>query len=176
MARTESDKEDLIAEATALVERAEFRRVEASGEMSSQASRWGTLTVGYRSNGSLAIYFDQDPFYQFDADGLLRRAFEDGFLYRSEADTLAKLHRERTESQTTLQRSDLNETQLGKFRQRMNGRLTELRQMFQSGAFVSPRQVSPRGDIVPRTIAAIEDIQQHGDRFLAGRIAKRQQS
>lgn len=173
MARTESDKEDLIAEATALVERAEFQRTETVGEASGAASRCETLTVGYRNNGSLTVYFDQDPFYQFDADGLLRRAFEGGFLYRSEANTLAKLHRERTETQTTLQRTDLTETQLTEFRQRMDARLSELRQMLKSGAFVSPRQVSQRGDIVPRTIAAIEDIQQHSDRFLAGRIAKR---
>ena len=88
MARIEEDKEDLIADGVAMVERAEFARSDTEAE----TSDWNMLTTGFRRNGDLSIYLDQTYFYQFDTEGRLRRAHVDRFLYRSQGHTLAQLH------------------------------------------------------------------------------------
>jgi hypothetical protein len=167
MARSESDKEDLIADATSLVERAEYDCVLNA----TKANK--ITTVGFRRDDSLSLYFEQDPFYQFDSNGLLRRSYEKGFLYRSQGDTLAKLDRHRSETKTTLQRSDLSETQLAEFRQRMRQHLTALLQFLHSGDYNRLRCISERGDIDQRTISALQTILTHEVPFLAGRIAVR---
>ena len=64
MARNESDREDLIREATALRNRIEWK-IPDEPEL---------VFAGIRSDGSLAIYFGPDPVYQFSIDGGLRRA------------------------------------------------------------------------------------------------------
>ncbi|MFM7167538.1 MAG: hypothetical protein ACKO3T_20025, partial [Planctomycetaceae bacterium] len=51
--------------------------------------------------------------------GRLRRAFVDGFLFRSQHSGLARLERTRSESQTTLLRTDLDTEQQQLFRQQM---------------------------------------------------------
>lgn len=171
MARTESDKEDLIQEATALVERAEFCR-----DAPSPDSCWQMVTVGYRKNGDVSLYFDQDPLYQFNSNGRLRRAWEGGFLYRSETDTLAKLDRQRDDAKTTLHRSDLTSTELAEFRQRMTRLLTDLHVVLSNDSWVCPRQVSVRGDIKERTVTMLNTVLRQDDNFLAGRIAKRKRT
>ena len=77
MARTESHREDLMAEATALVRRAEF--LDADGR--------SVLVAGYRRDGSLSLYLGEDLVYHFDRDGRLKRGFVDGLLYRTQQTT-----------------------------------------------------------------------------------------
>jgi hypothetical protein len=101
MARQESDREDLLREATALVDRAELR---VSGEAE-------PVTVGFRRDGSLSVFFGGDPVYQFSAAGELRRAFVAGLLYKAERGRLVALSRERTPKETVLRRSDLDDAQ-----------------------------------------------------------------
>src|SRR5262245_38318908 len=72
MARQESDREDLLREATALVERAELK---VAGEPE-------PVTVGFRRDGSLSVFFGSVAVYQFNTAGELRRAFADGLLYK----------------------------------------------------------------------------------------------
>lgn len=165
MARHEEDKEDLIADATALVERAEYCR---SDNKTSEI-----VTVGFRRDNSLSLYFDQDPFYQFTAEGLLRRSYENGFLYRSHEHTLAKLDRQRSEQRTTLSRSELSPTELENFRHRMLQYLNAFLQLLECGEYNRPRCVSERGDLDQRTIIALRKIVHLKDRFWAGRIAAR---
>jgi len=116
MARNEADREDLFAEARALV-----RRVEA-------VSVSGTLPIllGVRETGWLSIYLGPDLMYQFDADGRLRRAFHGGQLYRTQGTTLARLLRVRTDHETTLQRHDLSPEELDEFQQGMRQDLGQL--------------------------------------------------
>ena len=110
MAQQESDREDLIAEATAFPDRAEFQGANAAA-----AKPFGPVFVGFRRDQSFAIYLDQDPVYQFTADGQLRRAYVDGRLFRTQGATLAQLNRQRTTAQTTLARYDLTADELRKF-------------------------------------------------------------
>jgi len=132
MARQESDREDMIREATALRNRVEWQ---LPGEPEFVFS-------GVRSCGSLSVYFGTDPVYQFSAAGGLRRAYADGFLYRTQGTSLARLHRERSTEQTVLLRTDLNENELSQFLGRMDERLDQLRQCIADGSAIQMRSVS----------------------------------
>jgi hypothetical protein len=116
MARQETDREDLLAEAVAMPRRCE--------------ARLGTeptlITAGFRINGWCSVYFGSDPVYQWDADGRFRRGYRAGLLYRSQGTTIAQLRRERSATATTLLRHDLTTEELATFRTQM---LTEVRQL-----------------------------------------------
>lgn len=132
MARHEEDREDLIREATALNPRVEWQ---VAGEP-------GIVFAGLKRNGALSIYFEQDPVYQFDPAGRLRRAFVGNYLYRSDGHSLARLHRERTDAETTLVRYDLTTEELAAFQQQMRDRLLTLQQRLQNGETTELRRVT----------------------------------
>jgi gamma-glutamylcyclotransferase (GGCT)/AIG2-like uncharacterized protein YtfP len=123
MARQETDREDLLRDATAFIRRAEWT---ISGPPS-------PLFAGIRRNGSLSLYFDQDPVYQFNAEGRLRRAFVGGKLYRTQGETLAELDRVRDARETQLRRRNLGEGELSEFRREMHRRLEELNRALVAG-------------------------------------------
>lgn len=131
MARHEADREDLIREAVALKTRIEW---DVPGEPE-------PVVTGVRADLSLSVFFGQDPVYHFNPEGQLRRAFVDGFLFRTQRDTLARLHRKRSESETTLLRNDLTEAELAEFLAAMRTRLAALRDALQSEAATELRSV-----------------------------------
>jgi hypothetical protein len=162
MAGNESDREDLLREAVALVPRAELH-VYGLPEL---------LTAGYRSSGMLSLYFGQDPVYQFDTAGRLRRAFENGLLYRTAAPTLARLRRVRSENEVALLRYDLNPHELADFRSRMHTLLTTLQRSLQEDTATVIRCV-PSGQnwklLLLESLAKI----QNADPWLASAIVIR---
>ena len=97
MARQESDRDDLMGEATALVRRAEWKPL----------SGVEAVVTGFRRDGSMSLYFGADPVYHFDETGRLKRAFLAGRLYRTQGTTLAELTRRREKTETHLIRRDL---------------------------------------------------------------------
>src|SRR5262245_19900425 len=105
MSRHEADREDLMAEATALARRV---KLSVPGEVE-------RVVAGFRATGRLSIYFGGEPVYHFDAEGRLRRAFVNGLLYRTQGTTLARLRRERSAEVTELRRRDLSPTELRQF-------------------------------------------------------------
>jgi hypothetical protein len=125
MSRRESDREDLLREATALVERAEVE-VEGLAE---------PVVVGFRKDGAASVFFGADPVYQFNSAGELRRAFVDGLLYKAEQGKLVSLQRERTESETALVRGALSESETAAFVSSMQDWLTRLRAAMAAGKF-----------------------------------------
>ena len=169
MARQESDKEDLIHDATALVERAELICDGAST----------VITVGFFRNGRCSVYFDQDPFYQFDSQGRVRRAYENGFLYRSQASTLARMDRHRPTNddgkteKVVLQRSDLTEVELIEFRERMLGLIRGLCDSIQSKRYSVQRAATPDGDIPAQTLTLLNMVIQRKTNFIAPPAAPR---
>jgi len=136
MARNEDDREDLLREAVALVPRAELH-VQGLAEL---------LTAGFRSNGFLSLYFGQDPVFQFDQSGRLRRAFEGGLLYRTAAVTLSRLQRVRSDDTVTLLRHDLNPQELAEFRSRMQHQLAALQTALENGSVFVVRCVPENQD------------------------------
>lgn len=131
MARQESDREDLIREATALKNRIEWR----------VPGRQELAVAGLKSDDSLSVYFGQDPVYHFSPVGQLRRSYCDGYLYRSHGTTLAKLTRERTSEATSLSRVDLSAQELDCFLSLMRQRIALLRDSIQSGTVLETRRV-----------------------------------
>ena len=97
MAQQGEDREDLLAEATALVERIEL----------SMAGVNEPVVAGFRRDGSFSIFFGAARVYQFNRLGKLRRAYVDGLLYKAERGRLFSLRRERTAGQLTLWRAEL---------------------------------------------------------------------
>lgn len=167
MVRHEEDKEDLIADATALVDRAEFWLAEGVPSASV------LITAGFRRGGQLSLYFDQDPFYQFDTDGRLRRALEDSFLYRSQGETLARLHRERQEGRTALVRSDLSRDELLSFRNRLLTRVSGFAQSLADDLVERRRRVVQDEDFELRLQRCVTRICEVGENFLSHSINQR---
>jgi hypothetical protein len=124
MARHEADREDLMAEATALHERVEL-------ELSGEAEH---VVAGFRAGGGCSIYFGPDPVFHFDVDGSLRRAFVAGDLYRSQRTTLARLTRTRTAREVNLVRHDLNPAELERFLAGMRAQLERLHDALAGGS------------------------------------------
>ena len=168
MERKESDKEDLMVEATALVERIEY---EHNGS-TDFAEVHSLMTAGYRRDGSFSIYFDQEHFYQFDDAGLLRRAWSKGFLYRTQGDTLAELDRVRTGEKTILQRRDLSPSELASFAVEMRQRLSSLLSAQEKDLLRVRRVVSPNSDLKVRIPKTLRQILNHDSYFLSKPIAR----
>ena len=101
MAREESDREDLIREATGLVDRVEYQ-VDFVTE---------PVVVGFRRDGSISLFFGQARVYQFNREGELRRGYLDGHLLKAERRRLVQLTRHRDEAQVQLVRRDLSESE-----------------------------------------------------------------
>lgn len=116
MALNEQDREDLMREATAY-----YPRAEISVDHESEPVFWGQ-----KKNGHYSFYFGGDPVYQFDQHGYLRRAFLDGFLYRTQGETLARLNRERNVHESILKRHDLTKTETALLLENMAHRFQKL--------------------------------------------------
>ncbi len=118
LARREDDREDLLAEATALVRRAEFLMHDLAEP----------VVIGFRRNGAASIYFGQDEAFHFDTNGRLRRAFFDDQLYKADRGRLASLERRRTADEVQLRRHDLTDDETAQFLDHMQRRLTAVKQ------------------------------------------------
>jgi len=165
VARQEEDKEDLMREASALAERIELL-TELNGTQV-------VVTAGYRRDGSLSLYFDQDAFFQFTSEGLLRRAWRDGLLYRSQGETLASLYRNRAAGQVVLERTDLTAEELSEFRDTMTAMLTLLSANLNSNSVEVQRVVGDRDGILIEIEKSLKDILSCGETFLSSPLAKR---
>jgi hypothetical protein len=161
MARIEADKDDLMREAVALVRRVEFLDSEAAGATATETAVATTnaaitavtkamttaakIVIGFRASGWMSIYFGSDPMYQFDENGRLRRAFVGGHPFRTQGQTLARLTRHRTNSETTLLRHDLDDAELSAFRTEMLVRVTRLRDDLIAGRLAESKRI-PKDD------------------------------
>jgi hypothetical protein len=140
MARHESDREDLLREATALVPRAELT---VPGEAE-------PVVVGFRDGGSASIYFGGDPVYQFNSAGELRRAYADGLLYKAERGRLIELRRERTTAQTQLVRRELTDQEQAALLAAAAARLKRLGEALATSSATVTGQVPADGDVAAR--------------------------
>jgi len=105
MARQEQDREDLLREATALVQRVEFR-------LSDQSD---SIVIGFRRDGSGSMFVGSDPVFQFNKQNELRRGFLNGKLIKAENGRLFELTRVRTANEVQLRRRELNPTETLKY-------------------------------------------------------------
>lgn len=160
MARVESDREDLLKEAVALVRRMEF--VPIDGEES--------IIVGFRQTGWLSIYFGPDRMYQFDESGRLRRAFVDGLLYRTQGAALAQMRRQRSETETTLVRRDLEGPELAEFRNQVLEKVRWLENLLSSDDVLIARRIPAEDEFLPADVQKQLGVVLNSPEFLAPAI------
>src|SRR4051794_11750471 len=138
MARNEADREDLLREATALVERIELT-IAGFNE---------PIVCGFRRDGSASFYFGADPVYQFNAAGQLRRAFLAGRLLKAERGRLIALRRERSQQEIALVRDELAAEAQAALLADLGRRLERLEQTLQAGDYSVHGEVPPGGKII----------------------------
>ena len=148
MNRRESDREDLLREATALVERAELQ-VPGFAE---------PVVVGFRPDGAASFFFGADAVYQFNAARELRRAFVDGLLFKAERGKLVELRRERSEGAVALVRRELDAENKVAFMVAVHHQLARLRAECSAKSLVAVGQVPVEGKVLPRIIEWLAEL------------------
>lgn len=143
MARQEDDREDLLAEATALVERVELCSPKFTVP----------VVVGFRSQGAVSFYFGAQPAYHFTAAGELRRAYAEGLLYKAERGKLVSLDRRRCEGQVQLIRHELDAAETHQFLLALSQTLQALRESLDAKQCELVGQHPPAVDVVGRVHA-----------------------
>lgn len=176
MARDESDREDLLREATGLVERIELlpraampHAIGIAGAADSLAARegpTGNIVVGFRAGGAASVYFGADPVYHFNTAGELRRAYCDGLLFKAERGQLVAMRRVRLPLEVQLQRHALSPNELTAFIDLMQQRLRKLAADLGAGNVQIVGQVPLTADILGRVQAWLAE-------HAAARIAAR---
>ena len=132
MSRQESDREDLLREATALVERVEVRLPEERE----------SIVAGFRRDGAASFFFGADPVYQFNAAGELRRAYVGGLLYKTARGQLVEMRRERTAEAVELHSRQLDAAETIAFFSRADAALDRLKSALAATRFEVVGQVS----------------------------------
>lgn len=140
MAREEQDREDLLAEAKALIERISLRLGNDAEE----------TVVGFRRDGSASVFFGPQPVYQLNSQDQLRRAFADGLIYKAEAGRLVALRRQRTEQAVELVRRVLNDAEAQQFVAEMHRQLDRLQTALGQSDFALVGQVPETTNVVDR--------------------------
>lgn len=131
MTRQEQDREDLMAEASALV-----RRVEV--QLPAQSESW---VIGIRRRGEVSIFVGADPVFQFNTAGELRRGFWGGRLVKAEDRRLIRLEKRRTDSEVHLLRHKLTSDETAEFLGVAAETMEALRRGLAVGDLVTLRQV-----------------------------------
>lgn len=143
MARNESDREDLLREATALVERAE---IQLPGEPE-------TTVAGFRRDGGFSLFFSSERVVQFNSSGHLRRGYFDGQLLKADRGHLVWLTRERTARAVVLHSRELGRDESAATLQRAAELVDSLSAALRTEAYTLVGQVPPEGNMTARILA-----------------------
>ena len=138
MARQQEEREDLLREATALVERAE---INCGAE---------AIVAGFRRDGSASVYLSPQEVYQFNSAGELRRAFLDDLLYKAEHGQLVRLTRQRSETSVNLIRHELANEEASQFLFAARRKLAQLAADLNNGHYEVVGEFPVNGRVVAR--------------------------
>ena len=147
MAREEHEREDMLAEATAFVERAEVTLVDGGG----------AVFFGFRHDGAASVYFGGEPVYHFNSRGELRRAFVDGAIIKAEGGRLVRLRRERPCGSVRLMRYELTDQELHQFLSQLHEKFNILRTALMSARFTLVGRFPKDSPVVARFTTWIAD-------------------
>jgi len=142
MARQEGPREDLLAEAVALVERMEVTL--ASGE---------PVVVGFRKDGCASFFFDQDPVYQFNTAGELRRVYYSGLRYKADGRKLVSLEPRRQTNEVAMVRHAISADETAAMLSEAERRLDGLQAALAEGQFTLIGRVPVEVDVARRALA-----------------------
>lgn len=142
MARQETDREDLLREATALVQRAEF-------QLQNEPE---PVVAGFRRDGSFSLFFGSEQVVQFNSASKLRRGYFDGKLLKADKGRLVWMTRERTAEAVVLHSQELTSLETENTLQRAMALIERLSSALQQGTFTLVGQVPAYEDIVPRIL------------------------
>jgi hypothetical protein len=150
LSRTEQDREDLIVEATALVERAELAAAGFSEP----------VVIGFRADGCASLYFGPDPAWHFNTRLQLRRAYIAGVLYKAERGQLVSLERRRTAGEVQLVRDDLKGQRQNQVLSQLAQFLAQFHADLQAGNVRVLRQVPADSDLLARIRRWLDSLPQ----------------
>ncbi|MBA63830.1 MAG: hypothetical protein CMJ76_15865 [Planctomycetaceae bacterium] len=125
MAKQQQDKEDILREATALVNRVELQSFQDTDSPQS-------VFVGFRRDGAISFFFDTEPVYQFNSRHAFRRGYYQNTILKAEQGKIVQLVRTRKGEQLILLRRDYSDQQTVAFVQEMQQNLLELYSYLQS--------------------------------------------
>lgn len=131
MALHESDREDLFAEA---------RNLPIRGELACAA---GSILLGFRRDGTAALYWSPDEVYHFDGAGRVRRGFLAGLPGKAEGGRWIGLERRRTATETHLLRREFAPAAAAELLARLRDRLEVLRGTLAAGTEPSRAEPDP---------------------------------
>ncbi len=151
MARFEQDREDILREATALVERVELWA----------PNQLDPTVAGFRRDGSASFFFGVEPVLQFNVNGELRRAYDDGRLLKAVHGRLIAMQRVRNEQEVSLISQELTAEETGAFCERMLQLLATLRDALRRGTARIGRQVPPEAGVVEHVQSWLETLGDH---------------
>jgi len=141
LARQEHEREDLLAEATALVERVEIALTPETRPH---------IVIGLRRDGAASLYFGEEPAWHFNTAGELRRAYAHSRLYKAERGALVALDRRRTEHEVQLIRHELTSEETATLINRLRESVIELAAAIDAGQYRLIGQVPPEADVLTR--------------------------
>jgi hypothetical protein len=147
-ANRDANSEDPMREMVALTERVELQ----------STANLQTIVAGFRRNGFLCVYWGEDPYYQFDDQGRLRRARVDTHLFRTQGSGLARLTCEYEPDAAVLLRHELDRTELADFREAMLARVRALYEALAGAQLRLVRQVPPESPVVERLLRGLETV------------------
>ena len=126
-----------MREATALVRRVE---VQLPGQLQS-------CIVGFRRGGEASVFVGNDPVFQFNIAGELRRGFWSGRLVKAERGRLVQLERQRTKTEVQLVRHELTAAETVEFLRLATETLNLLGRALHSGELAILKQVPTELDL-----------------------------
>jgi hypothetical protein len=150
MARYEADREDLLREATALVERIELAVTDDPNA--------DHVVVGFRRNGAASVYFGGEPAYHFNSAGELRRAFDRGALIKAEQGRLVEMRRNRKADVVALENKMLADAEQQRLVDEIQADLRRLATELREGRYSVIGQVPAEVDVRGRVTAWLEGL------------------
>lgn len=135
MAKQQQPKEDLIRDATALVQRIELR-IAAD-----------TITIGFRDNGAASLFHNDEPAYHFNSENQLRRAYDNG-LIKSVDGRLIKMVREHSEESVQLKSKPLTDQEQEEFLDRLATSCDSIQAAIKNGECTATRQFPEDADVL----------------------------
>lgn len=151
LARQESDREDLFAEAAGLRPRVEF--VNPNGT---------TIVVGIRKDEGLLVFFSPQFSAGWSPRHELRRVFREGLIYRAQAGRVfEQLRRERTAPETNLLATTLSVASSVELADSVWSALRDVLDRLESGAMTPSRSFPVDVDAVQTVVSRIRMIAQN---------------